>query len=292
MPSLREYAAQDLAINEWTVAELHTAYDVEPHATNKHFPLQKRTLVATGTYNNKWYGGIETDEQARSILVDGWREGAERLTTIASEIAPPTVKTRRRVGTWRDDGAELGIDRALAGQWDSAWRDTRREWSNGPATIDLIAMFGGSVDQSSESMFWNGATACVVSNVLESAGYATSITGCFLHSRKYGGVGTLGRTDIIIKGSDETLRIDALASLICHAGIFRTYVFQALLSLPFKLNDGLGPAVYRWQDSHVERMRAAGELSDGAIVLKTCYSQHDATLEINRVLSQMTGGAA
>lgn len=290
MPSLREYAAQDLAINEWSLAELHTAYDVTPHATNKHFPRQER--ARDGKHNNAWYGGIETDAEARSILVDGWKDGAERLTDIASEITPPVVKTRRRVGTWRDDGTELGIDRALAGQWDSAWRDTRRAWSAGSSTVDLIAMFGGSANQDSESMFWNGAAACVITNVLESAGYATSITGCFLHSREYRGEGTLGRTDIIIKGSDETLRIDALASLICHAGIFRTYVFQALLSLPFRLNEGLGPAVYQWQDSHVERMRAAGELSDGAIVLKTCYSQDEATREINRVLTQITRGAA
>ncbi len=291
MPSLREYAAQDLAINEWSLAELHTAYDVTPHATNKHLPRQERARN-NGKHHNAWYGGIETDAEARSILVDGWKDGAERLTDIASEITPPVVKTRRRVGTWRNEGAELGIDRALAGQWDSAWRDTRREWSAGSSTVDLIAMFGGSANQDSESMFWNGAAACVITNVLESAGYATSITGCFLHSREYRGEGTLGRTDIIIKGSDETLRIDALASLICHAGIFRTYVFQALLSLPFRLNEGLGPAVYQWQDSHVERMRAAGELSDGAIVLKTCYSQYEATREINRVLTQVAGGAS
>src|SRR5690606_14947015 len=104
-----------------------------------------------------------------------WEDGARRLQDITRELTPPTTMSRRRKPAWREEGDELSVDRALTGQWDAAWRSSRRVWCAGPATVTLLTYWGGNAVVTTDQLFWQGAAAAVLCDALEDAGYRVQL---------------------------------------------------------------------------------------------------------------------
>lgn len=280
----RIHEAQKLSVVEWRLSDLAGVYSLPHHEANAGQPQHKTKAGRS----ESWYGNASQDDIER-LLTDGWPEGAARLAKLSEQVSVPALKTRRRVGVWSREGSELSVERAMRGQWDTAWRTARRQTTVGPQTVELYCMYGGSAFESAESLFWQGAVTAALADMLEGAGYNVRITGCFMH----GGPdwkGWLNRSDVIVKDSSEPMQLDSIAAILCHAGLYRTFLFQSWMQIPRELNTGLGPipSGYRWNQSEIARMREAGELAEGGILIEPVRDRSSAEAELQRALKLLS----
>lgn len=267
------------------------------YGTHVH-PENRSNLMGCGMRDDRisadqrdWYGGIKSVGEAETLLNRGWAEGAARLTTIAADMAPPTAKTRKRMARWESEGDDLHVERALRGDWDSAWRTTRRQWSPGPATVTLYTPVGGGAYLTSENLFWRGAVALVVADLLESAGYSVEIVASWLvrdeaPDQQGRGRGRLCRANCTLKDPGQPLTIDALASVLCHAGVIRTFGFAMIASIPHNVGDALGYNASAKADW--DTLRAAGEIPEGSIVIAPVTDEAGCRAEIERVIASLS----
>lgn len=237
MDSLKKTAKGKLFISEFSLAELSGVFSLPASAENQSY-ANAGDPESYGAWPAKWYGGIRTLGQARDLIAQGWKEGAAKLAQLKSELAVdiPAAKSRRRVPRWMDDGDDLDVDRAMAGQWDTAYRMAKRDWASGTPIVNLECSWGGNCHQSAEQLFWSGAAMLVLTDILEDAGYSVRLVAVAINGK--GDNCHLSR--IVVKDAGETLRIDALAGVFCHAGVFRTYGFHTFTRAPWDIGSGLG----------------------------------------------------
>lgn len=237
--------------------------------------------------HSSFFNGIQSWREARELFEHGWTSGAEHLKALRQtfDFDLPAAKSRRRVTTVGADGDELRIDRALAGDWDHAWRTSRRVWQSGNTAIDLYTAFGATADCSQEELFFRGVTGLLVADLLEQAGYVVTLTcGNVSLFRKQNFALV---SNIVVKESNEPLRIDSLAALACHAGVFRTLGFRLKLEAPVYLG-GYGEmgASTSW-GSVKELMQANKVWPDTAVIVESVGTRAGVIAEVKRVLSQV-----
>lgn len=273
--------------SEWTLDEFARAYQLPVHPCNR----QNTTPDNIDNRDDpRWYGGLRSKQDAYSLLANGWREGATRLESLTSDVSPPAAKSRRRKPVWGPDGDELGVDRALSGDWNAAWRSSRRVWTNGPSTVDVHALIGGDASQDSEQLFWAGAACAVITDLLENAGYRVRLLATSAE-REHAGWSQTALTTVVVKEADEPMRMDAVATTICHAGIYRTLMFRAMLSTPLPRTGGLGAPMRRW--SAIEaNMRAADMWSDDAVRIDAVYDRESCLRGLACARDKFAGGAS
>jgi hypothetical protein len=271
----------NVAVNEFSLAELSSVYDLAPH------PCQRENVIAETVFNENllgdWYGEIKSFADIRVVLDNGWVKGAQKLEAlISSSPDVQGVKSRKRIVEWKSEGDDLHLDRAIRGDWDRAWRSSRREWSSGTRALDLFTLYGGSCSLSSDQIFWIGATSAIVTSAIEKAGYAVRLHACFLHVWS----DFVGRHDIVLKDYNEPLRLDGIASVLCHSGVYRTFGFRSWMQMPKPLSCGLGPAAYRWEPV-IPEMRACEEWDDNCIYINPAHDRSSCIAEVDRIISKI-----
>lgn len=256
------------------------------HSKNErgHHSLSNLGMVRPGSL---FYCGLESNAEAETLLRHGWHDGVKRLLSLKSKVELSPARDLRRRRRRGDDGDTLDVDRALAGDWDQAWWQARRVNCAGTPTIDLVGAFGGNSDAGADQMFWSGATAVVLVDALESAGYSVRLLAADLAAnagdRDFG-------VFVMLKDSYEPLRPDVVASVMCHGGIYRTHGFRAALTLPTKVDSGMG-SVRGWTSDVGRAALSSGILSDGAVILNHTYSLESCRSQIVQVIEQLQGGA-
>lgn len=272
------------AVCDWSLADLASAFNRPVAECNRGVEAHNSPEAMAG-YGSDWHAGITTRAQAEAIIERGWDEGAKRLAGLARDISPPTAKTRRRKPTWRDEGDELSIERAMAGEWDAAWRSSRRVWASGPSTVTLLTLWGGNAYCSADQLFWQGATAVVIADVLEDAGYSVRIVAG-TPGRYYDGGNKIGVNLVTLKEETEPMRVDAVASVMCHAGVFRSLGFRAMMMMPFAVGGGLGSRLGSLNEVKPQ-LASVDRWPDGALVLGQTFSREACIQEIDRVIKQI-----
>jgi hypothetical protein len=276
-------------VNEQTVSELAKSYERALPAVNSAYA--EVCDPRTNSMGASWYGGLKSKEDAAAILANGWTEGASKASKLRDELGVelPRAKSRRRRKTWSHDGSSLSVDRALAGQWDRAFRSTERELSDGSSTcVTLVAGWGGNCNRTSEELFWSGAVMLVLCDLIEEAGQSVKL--CAVAKGQVPNGNTIINS-VVVKDHGEPLRIDALAGIVCHAGIFRSFGFRAVASSPWDVGYGLGRSV-EWAEAD-RHLKATTYLKDeGTIRVSDCYSRTSAIAEIKRVVALISGNRA
>jgi hypothetical protein len=274
---------------EQDLSDLANAFETIPaHELNKRYAecaTPEHNLKA-GYVKPAWYGGLSTLAEVKSLLDTGWGKGADKVRKLADELAAeiPAAQSRRRKPRWADDGHTLDVDRALAGQWDSAYRTSRREVTSGTSIVDVLVGWGGNAGCSADELFWSGASMLVICDLLESAGYAVRLiaTSC-VSQYEYG----LKVHKVTVKDSGEPLRIDALAGTLCHAGVYRTYGFQGILSAPFRTDNGLGQSCSMERAEAILSQIGESMQTPGALVMPHAYSRQGALENIRSALKTL-----
>jgi hypothetical protein len=186
-------------------------------------------------YGAEWMGGLHNWKEAAAVLQKGWPEEAERLRVLAQKLSSqvPQAKSIRRKLTWVDAGDEICRDRLQSGQLDSCWRTMRRSPFVAPQTVAIESTWGGHYGQTAEELFWQGAASTVMTDILEEAGYRVEVYANRVSERR-------GRRHCIrvkVKEADMPMRLDGVAAVLCHAGIFRTFGFLCIEQAEFDVGD-------------------------------------------------------
>jgi hypothetical protein len=187
-----------------------------------------------------YLGSLRHLDEVGKMFVTGWKEGGDKALKLADGLVdkvsqPLSIRRRTR---YSDDGDEFDRERLLAGHLEQAWRTTSRQVAVATPIINIACAWGGNCDRSHDQLFWSGAAGIALVRILEAAGYQTSLTAVCtndMHSQDKGMV-----IACRVKQAGEYLRADAVASTICFAPTFRTFVFLAYLAAPYTLPSGLG----------------------------------------------------
>ena len=280
----RQYS--DLCVDVYTLDELAHAHELPAGCrANENVPVG---WPERGGDPN-WYGGLRTKAQTQAVLRDGWRAGSDRLTGLVGDIDIPPARCVRRKPRWADEGDTIDADRALVGQLEF-WRRTERRLVSGTAPITVVAQWGGICDLSTEAMFWVGASALVACDMLESAGYSVAIvaTNTSVCIGSDDDNGKIMQTDVVLKDHGEPMRVDALASVLCHAGIFRTYGLQTMRNSAFSCTKGYGATRDATSYEIESTRKRCGEIDPSAVVARRTETREDCITEIKRIISLVT----
>ena len=136
----------------------------------------------TESWDSDWNGAdCRTGNDVQKRMRDGWPEGRDRLNELRSGVttldALPQDRRRRMVRG--PSGDTLDINAVYAGRLDVAWRTPRRTTSSGPQKIELCANMLCSGGAHADVLFWRGAAAAVLADLLEFAGYMVRLVVIF-----------------------------------------------------------------------------------------------------------------
>ena len=193
-----------------------------------------------GMKKSFYLGRLKGLDSIKKLHEKGWKRGSEKAMELSDglmESVSQPVGIRRRIH-WGDDGDEFDRERLNDGHFDSCWRSSRRAIAPATPIINIAVGWGGNANLSHDQLFWSGASALALIRILENAGYQTSLTAVCANDRR-------SETEHIaiccrVKQAGEYLRSDAVASIICHAATFRTFLFAAYAAAPFQQDPGLG----------------------------------------------------
>jgi hypothetical protein len=231
-----------------------------------------------------WYGGLTSVADALKLIEDGWSAGAERAAAASDgipsdQLARPESVRRRLV--WGEEGDRLDWQKVLDGDHDTAWGRSKRRRTSAPRMISLASTYGGNCNRSAEELFWTGAQMVVTAELLQAAGYQVQVRGIAVNAsndwtmRK---VNARQVIDIVAKDYDEPLRLDMLAAVFSHAGVFRTYGFQCLVRCPWPIGRGLGRMVD--EPDAIQQAADNGWIVAPDVFLPSAYNQETAVKNI------------
>jgi hypothetical protein len=241
---------------------------------------RKMLQTAFEHYGSEWMGGLQSWKEAAALLANGWPEGAERLRVLAQKLSSqvPQARSIRRKLTWADDGDEICKDRLQSGLLDQCWRTMRRSPFVAPQTVAIETTWGGHYGQTAEELFWQGAAAAVMTDILEEAGYRVEVYANRVSERR----GRRHCVRVKVKEADMPMRLDGVAAVLCHAGIFRTFGFLCIEQAEFDVGD--------WGHGHGSELNPgdAGVLNGGveSIHIGTISTESEAVAAIRKFVEK------
>jgi hypothetical protein len=251
---IHEGESKRVHVLEMDVGELPDLKNKKPHPDNVGIADRLRMVWGLrearegedptpwdGSPKSFYLGRLKDIHSVDKRLEKGWKDGSEKALTLAAglkdKISQP-LSIRRKL-RWSDDGDEFDRERLNDGHFDSCWRTTHREIAVAVPVITIAMSWGGNANTSHEQLFWSGAAALALCQVLEEAGYQTSLTAIAPTRYEYGS-GKFQAMCVTVKRAGEYMRSDALASVICLGPTFRTYGFMGTYLCPWGIDDALG----------------------------------------------------
>lgn len=129
-----------------------------------------------------WYGaGCDTGADVQAKMRDGWPDGRDRMNDLRDKIGDIALapQDRRRRLVRGASGDTLDIHSVYNGRLDVAWRSPRRITTSGPQKIELVANMLCSGGAHSDVLFYRGAAAAILADLLETAGYMVRLVVIF-----------------------------------------------------------------------------------------------------------------
>jgi len=287
------FGSMTVSLHEMDAIDLGRQYDkpVPAHNRASRMAHRSRHPVLCGSTRDendvKWFGGLRNVADGTAIFETGWPEGANRLKAMVEKLAaeiPPAKSVRRRL-RWSDDGDEVSKDRLNGGQVDSCWRTTRRELSEGSEVVTLETNWGGPCNVAAEQLFWQGAAAACLTDVLEEAGYRVEVyaTNCSDHHH--------GKTVVRVrlKEADQPTRLDTLAAVMCHAGVYRIFGLSAKEQANFPINNNYGSTVKLAREQFEALQVTLGQGGTETICFGQIYDEQSAVLAIEQEIARLQG---
>jgi len=226
-------------------------------------------------------------DDVRKAVREPWPEGAERVEKMTEALRgsdlPQPRSIRRKVRFSEDGGDEVCLDRYQEGR--PYWRTTRREGSIGPSVLTVAVQIGAPAYRKSAELFWRGACAIALTELLEEAGYSVELWA-YSYGQK---VFTNGHNAFqAVRVKDGSDRIDVHALATATAGwYFRTMIFGGYYVNPATKPDwGLGfQAVI-----HRELLPYISAKPDNVMVIEECWNLDEAVKLAGKYLKQLEDG--
>jgi hypothetical protein len=232
-----------------------------------------------------YLGRLKSIHSVDKRLEKGWKDGSEKALALADGLADKIsqpLSIRRRI-RYADDGDEFDRERLNDGHYDTCWRTTHREIAVAVPVITIAMSWGANAHTSHEQLFWSGAAALALTQVLEKAGYQTSLTA--IAPTRYDTPGHFQAMCVTVKRAGEYMRSDALASVICLGATFRTYGFMGTYLAPWKIDDSLGS--HHNIETLMPQIVEAGAMDTPQITLPDSRDRWSARAAIENALGQL-----
>lgn len=190
---------------------------------------------------SKWYG-VDDANAVIEAIEGGWPEGAKRMAELSDRIAQTTTaQSIRRVRKLGDHGDEYDVNRSLAGAHDRAWSRRVRGLRRSTRGVTIVLNAAASYRVQSEAMFWRGAAALCLSDLLTDAGYAvTLMVAGSLHGLQKGRGDGRYQYAVTVKHSHQPLDAESLAAATALAGFFRLGGFRKAYERAYPVNSHVG----------------------------------------------------
>lgn len=238
------------------------------HKVNKFFG----DPMTENNYSQRWTG-CNSREELDNMLRSGWPEGVKKAEELGGSLQVPRLRNIRRLKKRSDFGDHVDMQMIYSGQLDIAWQKSQRENSPNKTgnAITLLVNIDENCSVSAEEMFWSGAVAIRLIDMLIQTGRNIRILAFQKGRRTY--ENNYGQESIyVVKEYTEQLDIGKLMVILGLAGFFRKYGFVSILSAPYKVNYGLGCADH----SGIPHLLADREPLANIIYVKKAYDKEDA----------------
>ena len=182
------------------------------------------SYAVTGAHDcegEHWFGGgFRPGGDVQAKVRDGWAQGRDRMETLRDSLTQVKLlpRDRKRKLIRSDFGDTLDIHQVYAGRLDIAWRRPRRQQSLGPQKIALYANMLCSGYEHSDVLFYRGAAAAMLADLLQNAGYMVRLTVGF--GGKVADTGEKSSCRITVKDYGMPLDITSTSATILP-GFFR-----------------------------------------------------------------------
>jgi hypothetical protein len=223
--------------------------------------LVRKMNLKSGAESKDWYGVAGGADKVLDLIKNGWPEGVQRmLDSFGKLTTSQTATSIKRIKARGDHGDEFDIHRAYSGGLDKAWSRRARGRRPSARCVSIYLSAAVSWNVNAESMFWRGAAALAITDLLSTAGYSVEvITGVSTDNMAAAGSAHL-TSATTVKAASDPVNLNSLASSLCLAGFFRVLGFAQIHSAPFDVDSGLGqPANVRLSEI---------EASDTTIVIE------------------------
>lgn len=116
-------------------------------------------------------------EKVEERALKSWEEGMALLKVYRDRLKDmplPKLKARQQFTAWQhDEGDEFDHDRFMQGL--PPWRSKKREAGDGPACVTIVIDTTSHAGRASTDLFWRGAAALALAEILDEKGYGTEI---------------------------------------------------------------------------------------------------------------------
>lgn len=219
--------------------------DVEASGENSRLieNIEGRNQSNTGD-NLRWYGTTEGISGVKEIVSNGWESGQSKINKLAGQIDIPPAKSVRRRTVRGASGQNLNMSAVYAGNLSTCWTSRRRQSQRGISKITMLVSVGDHAGVDSEVLFWKGAAAVKVADILNTAGYTVRITGYSNILSHYRNATTTNNEDAVysynVKAHQEVLDVDRTATILALGGFFRYFVFKGFCANERPVCSGYG----------------------------------------------------
>lgn len=254
------------------------AYKLSPTAPRANRGYWNDFQQRGSGYGPEWFGiegGCKAVERA---IAQGWPEGVERMEQALNgfEAPPQPVSVRRRMSR-SDMGDSVDMGRIWRGELATAWFRCAPRDSRAPKRITIACPVWDNCHVDAARLFWRGAAALVLADLLTVAGYAVEIVATAYSLSAYTN-GADYSCRVTVKGFTDPLDKQSLASTVCLSGFFRHVLFMACVNVDTEVTGGLGVGT--------PSKPREGEIAD----IADCMSAETAKAWLIAKLAQITEG--
>ena len=198
-----------------------------------------------------WYGMPHgADFKAVVELVStGWTDGATMLQKRMGMLNIPYVPSVKRRLVWGDNGDELDQNKVWAGNYDTAWRASRRTMGMGPKSFRIVVDSIESGFVEAEQMIWRGVAAVILCDALTEAGHNVEVVSAFSASASKSEI----FNRVIVKSMRSPVDIASLAASVALPGFFRAIGHAWIFANLTTKHDSTGVNVNRLETPDVEQ---------------------------------------
>lgn len=206
-------------------------------ALGASFPNRNK-YHSSGSYT--WFGVADRQTAEAICKAGSWPAGMSRMERELAGFEAPAARSVKRRQVWADQGDSLDIHRVNSGQLDVAWQRTSRRSARSSRNIIICFPLMISSMHHADKLFWCGAAALKLTDLLTTAGYSVTLIGTHGTTNR----GYTSHDSLIVKAAEAPLDIEALVVTVAFPGFVRTAGFRAIASNEFEVGAGLGQAIY------------------------------------------------
>ena len=167
-----------------------------------------------------WYG-LEKEGNFQTVaemVKEGWPDGLRRMDEALGKlevpVPPVSIRRKRERGEWGD---ELDIHRVYAGDFGKAFSSMRRPPGSKRKTFKIAVDSIASGGRDAQEMFWQGAAAIKLGQMLSEAGYIVELVSAFRAQAS----GCKIFLEVVCKSSSAPLDLCSAAATMALPAFFR-----------------------------------------------------------------------